>query len=181
MKRRRMKRRMRMKRRRMKSRRQKKGGWAKEEDSDRRELSQAASAAIPQRRTLSLAYFFSILTNTFQYLDDMQIQYLCHIFLPSQLNAFLNPLFQAGSDKRSGHWSPFHRPWNFDTLFVFQLLYLCICALNCIVFARLVSQQSGYRSPFAPRPLVTFAAQTLEQLALALRRLHCIVFCSSSS
>ena len=111
----------------------------------------------------------------------MQIQYLCHIFLLSQLNAFLNPLFQAGSAKRSGHWSPFHRPWNFDTLFVFQLVYLCICALNCIVFARLVSQQSGYRSPFAPRPLVTFAAQTLEQLALALRRLHCIVFCSSGS
>ena len=128
-----------------------------------------------------LHIFFSILTNTFQYLDDMQIQYLCHVFVPSQLNAFLNPLFQAGFGKRSGHWSPFHRPWNFDTLFVLQLLYFCICALNCIVFARLVSQQSGYRSPFAPRPLVTFAAQTLEQLALALRRLHCIVFCSSGS
>ena len=116
----------------------KKGGWAKEEDSDRRELSQAASAAIPQRRTLSLAYFFSILTNTFQYLDDMQIQYLSPVFVPSQLNAFLFPLFQAGFDKRSGRWSPFRCPWYFDIIFVFSagvFLYLyselyCICTLG---------------------------------------------------
>ena len=164
----------------MKRRRQKKV------DERRRKILTGGTLTSCQRRYSSTSnplscIFFSILINTFQYLDDMQIQYLSPVFVPSQLNAFLNPLFQAGSDKRSGHWSPFHRPWNFDTLFVLQLLYFCICALNCIVFARLVSQQSGYRSPFAPRPLVTFAAQTLEQLALALRRLHCIVFCSSGS
>ena len=129
MKRRRIKRRRRMKRRRQK----------KVDERRRKILTGGNSHKLPAPLFLNvepscLHIFFSILTNTFQYLDDMQIQYLSPVFVPSQLNAFLFPLFQARFDKRSGRWSLFRCPWYFDIIFVFSagvFLYLC-SELYCI-------------------------------------------------